>query len=34
MNNRINKETVEKTNEFVDKIIDVPVENISLQRER
>lgn len=29
MNNRINKETVEKTNEFIDKIIDVPVENIS-----
>lgn len=29
MNNRINKETVDKTNEFIDKIIDVPVENIS-----
>lgn len=29
MNNTIYKETVDKTNEFIDKIIDVPVENIS-----
>lgn len=29
MNNTIDKKTVEKTNEFIDKIIDVPVENIS-----
>ena len=29
VNNTIHKETVEKTNEFIDKIIDVPVENIS-----
>ena len=29
MNNKINKETVEKTNEFINKIIDVPVEKLS-----
>ena len=29
MNNTIDKKTVEKTNEFINKIIDVPVENIS-----